>query len=95
MKTKLGVLTVAVLSFCLAMGPSAMAFDLSINVGDRPYYTYGPSYWDNGYEWVWVEGHPGEHHHWIHGHYERRGEFRKEYAHKHHFRADHDHDRDH
>jgi hypothetical protein len=36
--------------------PSAMAIGFSIEVGDRPYYTYGPSYWDSGYEWVWIPG---------------------------------------
>jgi hypothetical protein len=89
MKTKFAILTVAILSVSVLMSPSAMAIDLSINVGDRPFYTDGPSYWDEGYEWVWIPGHR-EHHRWIHGHYERRGEFRKEYAHRHHHH-DHDH----
>jgi hypothetical protein len=88
MKMKIAVL--AVLSCCLLMRPNAMAIDLSINVGDRPFYTDGPSYWDDGYEWVWVPGHPGPHGHWIHGHYERRGVFVKIHAHEHHHHHDHD-----
>jgi hypothetical protein len=91
MKTKIAVLVVAVLSFCMLMRSSVMAIDLSINVGDRPYYTEGPRYWDNGYEWVWIPGSWGEHHHWRHGHYERRGEFHREHANEHHQHRDHDH----
>ena len=91
MKTKIAGLVVAVLSFCVLMGSNAMAIDLRINVGDRGYYTDGPSYWDEGYEWVWVPGHPGRHH-WIHGHYERRGEFVKIHAGEHHHHHHHDND---
>src|ERR1700730_1377579 len=61
MKTKLTVLTVALLSVCLLMRPSAMAIGISIELGDRPYYTEGPTYWDDGYLWVWVPGHWSEH----------------------------------
>ena len=101
MKMKFAVLTVALLSVCMLIRPSAMAIGISIDVGDRPYYTYGPSYWDGGYEWVWIPGSWGEHHHhWIHGHYERRGEWHREHAREHHHHHDHDgdehhHDRDH
>ena len=59
MKTKFAVLTVALLSVCMLIRPSAMAIGFSIDVGDRPYYTYGPSYWDGGYEWVWIPGYFG------------------------------------
>ena len=100
MKMKFAVLTVALLSVCMLIRPSAMAIGISIDVGDRPYYTYGPSYWDGGYEWVWIPGSWGEHHHWMHGHYERRGEWHREHAREHHHHHDHDgdehhHDRDH
>src|ERR1700694_756047 len=97
MKTKLAVLTVALLSACMLIRPSAMAIGISINLdpNDRIYYTEGPSYWDDGYEWVWIPGHWGEHHRWIHGQYERHGEFRREHAHEHHHHHDHDRDHDH
>jgi hypothetical protein len=98
MKTKFAVLTVALLSVCMLVRPNAMAIGVSIEVGDRPYYE-GPSYWDGGYEWVWIRGHWREHHHeWIHGHYERHGEWRREHAnehHHHHHDRDRDRDRDH
>lgn len=82
-----------VLSVCLLARPAA-AIDLSINLGDRPFYD-GPSYWDDGYEWVWVAGHWGPNHHWVHGHYARHGEFVKVHAHEHHHHHDNDHDHDH
>jgi hypothetical protein len=54
---------------------------LHIEIGDHPYYTHGPRYWEGEYEMIWVPGHWSEHgHHWIHGHY-RRGEHRH---HRHH-----------
>ena len=71
-----------------------MAIEISIDVGDRPYYE-GARYWDNGYEWVWVPGHWGEHHRWIHGSYERRGEFHRERAREHHQHHHHDSDEHH
>ena len=71
MKKKLILFLAVLLTVCVAPNPSAKAIDVSISIGDRPYY-YGPNYWDNGYYWVWV---PGYHHghNWVHGHYERRG----------------------
>jgi len=54
---------------------------IHIEIGDRPYYSHGPRYWEGDYEMIWVPGHWSEHgHHWIHGHY-RRGEHR---YHRHH-----------
>jgi hypothetical protein len=91
MKTKFAILIVALLSVCMLIRPSAMAIGISIEVGDRPYYSDGPSYWDGGYEWVFVAGHWGPHHEWIHGHYVRRGEFHREHAREHHH---HHHDGD-
>jgi hypothetical protein len=91
MKTKFAVLTAALLSVCMLVRPSATAIGISIDVGDRPYYD-GPTYWDGGYEWVWIPGSWGDHHRWMHGHYERRGEFRREHANEHHHHHD-DHDR--
>ena len=66
---------------------SAMAIRLVVEAGDRPYYTYGPRYWDRGYEWVWVPGHWSRHRHvWIHGHYVRRGGFYRQHYRDHYFR---------
>jgi hypothetical protein len=51
---------------------TAKAIGISIDIGDRPYYTYGPRYWARGTYWCWVPGHwSWRHHHqfWIHGHY--------------------------
>jgi hypothetical protein len=93
MKKKLAVFAVAILSVCMLVRPSAMAIGISIDVGDRPYYE-GPSYWDDGYEWFWAPGYWGDHHRWIRGHYERRGEWRREHAREHHHHHDHDHDSD-
>lgn len=94
MKKKLAVFAVAILSVCMLVRPGAQAIGISIDVGDRPYYE-GPTYWDDGYEWVWVPGHWGEHHRWEHGHYERRGEWHREHAREHHHHRDHDRDHDH
>jgi hypothetical protein len=48
------------------------AIGINIEVGDRPYYLYGPRYWARGAYWCWVPGHwAWRHHHkyWVHGHY--------------------------
>src|SRR5947208_12355126 len=93
LKAKRAVFTVACLSVCLLARPSVMALGISIEIGDRPYYTEGASYWDDGYLWIWVPGHWSRHHHeWIHGHYERTGEFHREHSREHHHHHPHDHD---
>ena len=52
---------------------SAQAVRISIDLGDRPYYTRGPSYYERGSQFVWIPGHwAGRRHHWVHGHYARR-----------------------
>lgn len=56
---------------------------ISVEIGDRGYYTHGRSYWDHGYEYVWIPGHWGPHHRWIHGHYNRRGRWHGPDAHIH------------
>ena len=59
--------------FCMSgFTTTANAIGISIDVGDRPYYTYGPRYWARGAYWCWVPGHWAwryHHHVWIHGHY--------------------------
>lgn len=45
---------------------------IAIEIGDRPYYTRGPVYWDHGTPWVWTPGHWSRgHRHWVHGRYLR------------------------
>lgn len=47
-----------------------------VAVGDQPYYTRGPYYYEGGHRWVWVGGHWGHRHGhrvWIRGHYIIRG----------------------
>lgn len=55
------------------VAPEASAQGFSISIGDRPYYTRGPSYWEDGAEYYWVPGRWSGSHRWIRGHYVRRG----------------------
>lgn len=74
MKKLLLLVAIGVTSF--TFGTTVKAAGISIEIGDRPYYSHGPRYWDNEWEMIWVPGHWSDHgHHWIHGHY-RRGEHR-------------------
>ncbi|HMJ05726.1 MAG TPA: hypothetical protein VK474_05675 [Chthoniobacterales bacterium] len=57
----------------LLLAPTVGAQGISIEIGDRPYYTHGASYWDGGVEYYWVPGHRGRHHRWVRGHYVGRG----------------------
>ena len=84
MKKKIAIVTAALMSICFLASPSAKALRFVIEEGDHPFYLYGPSYWDSGYEYVWGPGHWGPHHVWIHGAYTRHGEFHREHAHEHH-----------
>lgn len=79
MKTKLGILTAILMAICMLVRPSIYGQGVSIEVGDRPYYVYGPSYWDRGYEYTWAPGRWDEHHKWVHGTYTRHGEFVREH----------------
>jgi hypothetical protein len=54
---------------------NAASASVEIAIGDRPYYTHGPYYVENGVRWEWVPGHWATKHHkrvWVHGHYARR-----------------------
>jgi hypothetical protein len=56
----------------LSISGAAQAISLNIDIGDRPYYTYGPRYWARGAYWCWVPGHWARRYHrqfWVHGHY--------------------------
>ncbi|MGH8100797.1 MAG: hypothetical protein ACREIW_05835 [Chthoniobacterales bacterium] len=84
MKKKFVMMLAALVAVSMLINPSAKAISFNIDVGDRPYYE-GRTYWDNGYEFVWIAGHR-EHGHWVHGRYERHGEFHREHAREHHHR---------
>ena len=70
------MLLVAIAVASATLGTAVQAAGISIEIGDRPYYSHGPRYWEGEYEMIWMPGHWSEHgHHWVHGHY-RRGEHR-------------------
>ena len=72
---KLAVLLAALVSISGIFATPANAIEISIAVGDRPYYLHGPAYYVGRVYYVWVPGHwAWRHHHrvWIHGHYVRR-----------------------
>jgi len=77
-KRLLAVLAGVAIAAGLWAQPSRAEIGVTISIGDRPYY-YGPSYWDAGYEWIWVPGYD-RHGHWVHGHYQKRGKFHKDHA---------------
>jgi hypothetical protein len=73
------LLLVAIGVTSLTFGSAARAAGLSIEIGDRPYYSHGPRYWEGQYEMIWVPGHWSRYgHRWVHGHY-IRGEQRRHY----------------
>ena len=73
------LVTIAVAS--VTLGTAVQAAGISVEIGDRPYYSHGPRYWEGDYEMIWIPGHWSEHgHHWVHGHY-RRGEHRYHHHH--------------
>ncbi len=73
-KSKLLLAAILVTSILIPAAVRAVGID--IEVGDRPYYSHGPRYWDGDYQMVWVPGHMSHGHHWVHGHY-IRGEHRQ------------------
>ncbi|MGZ4983846.1 MAG: hypothetical protein ACXWBM_04980 [Chthoniobacterales bacterium] len=57
-----------------ALLPAANSYGqhITVEIGDQPYYTRGPWYWEHGHKWCWVHGHWNWNHtHWIKGHYRR------------------------
>ncbi|MEO5721815.1 MAG: hypothetical protein ABIR71_10135 [Chthoniobacterales bacterium] len=74
MKSLPKFLIVAVLAAgATLLAPEAQAQRVTIEIGDRPYYTRGPGYWNGGVQYYWVPGHWGPRHHWVRGRYVRRG----------------------
>ena len=82
MKKKFVILLCVLISAGAVFNPIANAIDFQISIGDRDYYD-GPEFWDYGWHWVWVPGH-WHRKHWIHGHYERRGDWNVRFVKKHH-----------
>jgi hypothetical protein len=63
-----------IVCLCGFVAPAANA-QISINIGDRPYYGHGPGYWSGRYYYVWAPGHwrwHNNHKYWVHGHYRVR-----------------------
>jgi hypothetical protein len=67
-KTKL--LLVAMVATSLLVPAAVRAQGISIEIGDRPYYSHGARYWAGDYEMIWVPGHRSRDG-WTHGHYVR------------------------
>lgn len=72
-KTKL--MLVAILGASILLPVAVQAAGLSVQIGDRPYYTHGARYWDRDNEMIWMPGHMSRRG-WVHGHYVR-GEHRR------------------
>ena len=79
---------------CAAVSPTANAIDVQISIGDRDYYQGAPEFWDWGWHWVWVPGH-WYRKRWIHGYYERRGDWNRRYFKHRHRWHERDRGRDH
>ena len=76
MKRILLMLLLAACCFAPALVPSTANGQISIEIGDRPYY-HGDWYWgpNHGYRYYWVPGHwawAGHRRYWVHGHYVNR-----------------------
>jgi hypothetical protein len=79
MKKKILIFLALLLAVGAPLAPSANA-QLSISIGDRPYY-HGAGYWHRGYYWVWVPGHYSRRRGgWVPGHYVRRGGYDRSHA---------------
>lgn len=74
-KTKL--LLIAMVATSILVPAAVRAQGISIEIGDRPYYSHGARYWAGDYEMIWVPGHR-TYRGWVHGHYVRA-------THRHHF----------
>jgi hypothetical protein len=79
MKYKLALLLAVLLCGTAMVPTTSQAIGVSVYVGDRPYYTHGPWYWNGGVRWYWAPGYwAWRHHHrvWIPGHYAPRHHYR-------------------
>jgi hypothetical protein len=72
---KLALLLAALFYASGIFATTASAIGVSIEVGDRPYYSHGPGYYVGRVYYVWIPGHWARRYHhrvWIHGHYSPR-----------------------
>jgi len=76
-KTKL--LLIAMVATSILVPAAVRAQGISIEIGDRPYYSHGARYWAGDYEMIWIPGHRN-YRGWVHGHYVRG-------QHRHHLNA--------
>jgi hypothetical protein len=67
-KTKL--LLIATVATSILVPAAVRAQGISIELGDRPFYSHGARYWAGDYEMIWVPGHR-TYRGWVHGHYVR------------------------
>lgn len=74
-QTKL--LLIAMVATSILVPAAVRAQGISIELGDRPFYSHGARYWAGDYEMIWVPGHR-TYRGWVHGHYVRG-------QHRHHF----------
>jgi hypothetical protein len=74
-QTKL--LLIAMVASSILVPAAVRAQGISIELGDRPFYSHGARYWEGDYEMIWVPGHR-TYRGWVHGHYVRG-------QHRHHF----------
>src|ERR1700719_1724880 len=81
------LLLIAVIAASILTPAAVRAQGISIQIGDRPFYSHGARYWDGDYEMVWVAGH-NEGHHWIHRQYVRGDHRRHDWNRRHDDRHD-------
>jgi hypothetical protein len=67
-QTKL--LLLAIVATSILVPAAVRAQGISIEIGDRPFYSHGARYWAGDYEMIWVPGHRSRDG-WVHGHYVR------------------------
>lgn len=67
-QTKL--LLIAMVATSILVPAAVRAQGISIELGDRPFYSHGARYWAGDYEMIWVPGHR-TYRGWVHGHYVR------------------------
>jgi len=83
MKKTILILLAVVATLSAPLVQETRALELTVAVGDRPYY-HGGGYWHQGYYWVWVPGHYSHRWgRWVPGHYARRGGYNNHYARTH------------
>ena len=89
------LLLAAIIVASIVTPAAVRAQGISIQVGDRPFYSHGPRYWAGDYEMIWVPGHMSRFgHHWIHGQYVRGERRQHDWNRRHDDRQNYDHEGD-